>query len=336
MYLISKNVISKNTVQSTSSIITVIMWLIFIAIILIIAYVLLRRHYNYFKNHGVAYIKSTPILGTFKDSVLMKKGFYEMIMDIYNHPEVKNEPFFGIFLFHKPTIFIKDPDLIKNVLVKDFNSFADRYSHANEKDPLGLNLFHVNNPKWKLIRSKLSPFFTSGKLKAAYCLIEEKGSKFSEFIEQKLDVHGKAELEVKKIANLYTMDVVGSITFGIDAHSLEGVFGDFQEAALSLFTYTPRRAFEVSSSFLLPCFTKLFNLSIFSDIFTKFILKFIPEIMLEREKSNAKRNDLVDMLIELKNEHGFTPNMIFSQAAGFLSGGNNWSIILIIFDLKLF
>lgn len=305
------------------------MWLILVVIILIISYVFLKRHYNYFKNHGVAYIKPTPILGTFRDAVLMKKGFYETVMDIYNHPEVKNEPFYGIFLFHKPALFIKDPILIKNVLVKDFNSFNDRFSHANDTDPLGANLFHVDNPKWKLIRKKISPFFTSGKLKAAYYLIEEKGSQFSKFIEQKLDVHGKVELELKKITDLYSMDVIGSISFGIDAHSLEGVFEDFQEAVHSLFNYTPRRAIELSASFLLPSVTKFFNFKFFGEIYSKYLLKFVPDVIEVREKSKARRNDLIDMIIELKNESQFTLNELISQAAVFLSGGNQTFIFLI-------
>lgn len=302
------------------------MWfLIVIIIILVIILIFIKNHQNYFKKHSVAFIKSKPLLGALEDSILMKKGLYDNIVDIYHHHDVKDEPFFGIFLFHKPTIFIKDPELIKRVLVKDFNSFSDRYSFAGDSDPLGTNMFHVDNPKWKLLRRKLSPFFTSGKLKAAFYLIEERGAKLSKFIQQKItnsSKNGKVELELKKVTDLYSMDVIGSIAFGIDAHSLEGTFDEFQEAVHSLFHYTPKRAFVISCSFLLPALSRLLKLNFFGELYTNFILKFIPDVIRERERSQAKRNDLIDMLIELKNESNeVSLNDLYAQAAIFLSGG---------------
>jgi cytochrome P450 family 6 len=301
------------------------MFLIFLSIIFfVLLFLRLRNHQNYFKNLKVPYVKSLPFVGVFKDSLLLKKGLYENIVDIYNHPDVKNEPFFGVFLFHKPAIFVKHPELIKRILVTDFSSFSDHFAHTNGSDPLGENLFHVNNPKWKLLRRKLSPFFSSGKLKTAYYLIEEIGTRFSKFIDQKIGTCEKIELELKKVTDLFSMDVVGSVVFGIDAHSLDGVFNEFQQATHSLFNFTPLRALTISSSFLLPPLMKVLNLKFFGELYTKFILRFVPEVMSERKKSGIKRSDLIDKLIELKNEDDeeFSMNVLCSQAAIFLSGGN--------------
>ena len=70
---------------------------------------------------------------------------------------------------------IRDLDLVKNVLIKDFNQFSNRYSYSDpHSDGVGANtLFFAKNPKWKNIRSKLTPVFASGKIKQMFPLVEE-------------------------------------------------------------------------------------------------------------------------------------------------------------------
>ena len=168
---------------------------------------------------------SHPLLGTIKDSLMKKKTFYQDFTDIYNHPSVKDEPFFGIFLLHKASIVIKDPELMKKILIKDFSSFSNRYSSNSEKDPLGNNIFFAKNPKWRLLRRKMAAFFTSGRFKKAYYLVEEKGKKLIDYLNKSLGDKDRGAIELKKATGLYTIDVIGSIIFGIDAQSLDGVDG---------------------------------------------------------------------------------------------------------------
>ena len=74
----------------------------------------------------------------------------------------------------EPVLVINDPDLIQRVLVKNFNSFYNRGTLNNEsKDPLTTSLIRLYDEKWKKLRGKLSPTFTSGKLKLMYPLIKE-------------------------------------------------------------------------------------------------------------------------------------------------------------------
>lgn len=88
-----------------------------VVILISLVYWIFRRQ-DYFKNHNVPYAKSIPLLGSFSDAVMGKIAFYDNITTIYNQPEVKDKPFFGIHLFHKPGLMITDPELIKRILVK--------------------------------------------------------------------------------------------------------------------------------------------------------------------------------------------------------------------------
>lgn len=54
-------------------------------------------------------------------------------------------PYIGIWLFWKPCLVVNTPELARNVLVKDFGNFRDRYLSSGETDPIGsLNVFTLN------------------------------------------------------------------------------------------------------------------------------------------------------------------------------------------------
>jgi cytochrome P450 family 6 len=288
----------------------------------VFALFLLLKHQNYFKAQNVAYLKSPPILGAFSDVVLRKKGIYDAICDIYNNPSLKHEPFYGIFLFHKPTLFIKDPELIKRVLIKDFHSFSNRYSSTGADDDIGApNLFVVKNPAWKHIRAKFSPFFSSGKLKAAYYIIEEMGSRLVGYIEKR-SKDGISEINLKTAASLYTVDIIGNIAFGLDPQGLMDVFEEFHKATWTIYGKTFKRSLEISTILLLPVFMKIFKTKLLGSVATAFILKWMPKVISDRENSGLKRNDLIDMIIELRKEKEFTDNVMYAQAGSFLGAGN--------------
>lgn len=71
--------------------------------------------------------------------------------------------FFGFYFFTKPNMVLMDPELAKNILTRDFASFADRgLSYHEQNDPLSANLLALNGTDWKVMRQKLTPTFSSG------------------------------------------------------------------------------------------------------------------------------------------------------------------------------
>jgi len=58
----------------------------------------------------------------------------ENLKQIYE--EHSDKPYVGIFSFDKPILLIRDAELVKNILVKDFQYFIDRVISFDEKlDP---------------------------------------------------------------------------------------------------------------------------------------------------------------------------------------------------------
>lgn len=66
-------------------------------------------------------------------------------------------PYMSFYIFDKPFFSIRDPELVKRVLVKDFDYFADKYSRTDIEDRRGwANLFAIKNRAWKFLRTKLT------------------------------------------------------------------------------------------------------------------------------------------------------------------------------------
>lgn len=82
---------------------------------------------GYWKRNKVPFVPATPIVGNLCDSLLFRKSVAEVFDDIYFDRNTISKPFVGIHFLYKPALVVKDPELIKRVLVKDFASFSDRY-----------------------------------------------------------------------------------------------------------------------------------------------------------------------------------------------------------------
>ena len=138
------------------------------------------RNFTFWQKLGIPYVKPTPFVGNLKDCVLMKTTIGEQLQRIYR--EHSDKPYVGIFSFDKPSLLIRDPELVKNILVKDFQTFMDRNVSAEEElDPLFANvLSFLRGQLWRHLRTKLTPVFTSGKMKKMFYLVDTCGKELAD------------------------------------------------------------------------------------------------------------------------------------------------------------
>jgi len=138
-------------------------------------YMWFQRNHSYWKRKGLPYVEPTPIIGNTLSVFKQTNSFGMYVSEVYNDPRMENEAVVGVYVINKPGLVIREPELIKTVLIKDFNRFSNRYGRADpHSDPMSTyNILFARNSQWREIRTKLTPMFSSGKLKAMYPLIQE-------------------------------------------------------------------------------------------------------------------------------------------------------------------
>nr|UEN71145.1 cytochrome P450 4AV17 [Meteorus pulchricornis] len=291
--------------------------------------------FSYWKNLGVPGPSPTPFLGNAAPVLTHKKSLPEMIKDLTD--EWKHEPFFGIFNGRMPALIVTDLDLIKNILIKDFHAFPGRGLVIDEEDdPLEAHLFNLDGHRWKVLRSKQSPAFTSGKLRQMVDLIVECSHNFEKYLSEEVAINNV--IDCHEFAARFTTDVIGSCAFGINMSALEKKDSKFREIGRAMFRPTFGNLLEKMLRVIAPRLRKFLGLKALAPEYTKFFIGTIKETMEYREKNNILRHDFVDILRDLKNNHEdidfeLTEALLASQAFLFFTAGFETASTAISFAL---
>jgi cytochrome P450 family 6 len=135
--------------------------------VLALLYEYFKLSFTYWKKRNVPYVAPTFPYGNIADALFLKKSFGRVYEELYK--KLDGEKYGGVYAFTKPVFIFRDPDIVKNILVKDFTSFHDRGLFNDEDiDPLIGHLFFLSGNRWKNLRVKLTPTFTSGKMKMMF------------------------------------------------------------------------------------------------------------------------------------------------------------------------
>ena len=80
---------------------------------------------------------------------------------------------YKMYMGRSPMITVADPEMLKHILVKDFEKFRNRPDFMRSNPPLESNLFAARDDQWKKVRSLLTPTFSSSKLREILPIIED-------------------------------------------------------------------------------------------------------------------------------------------------------------------
>lgn len=256
------------------------------------------------------YEKPAFIFGIFGNVFRRKKHLSYHLRDIYN--KHKNEPYLGVFFFTQPTLFIRSPDLIKRILVKDFDKFMNRKIATNESaDPIAFhNLPSTKDKTWRNLRSKLSPIFTSGKMKLMFPLINEQASNLTNFLEN----HHNKNLEIQGTMKKYAVDVISSCAFGINSNCLKHNNSEIFNMATQLLDQKSfMRNFSIMAFFFIPKLVDIFKLTFTDKKAANYFIDIFKNTAKAREEQNIVRNDLIDCLTKLKKQETITDDYKFGK-----------------------
>ena len=270
------------------------------------------RSETYWQSKGVKVPSHSFPLGNHAqlngDLILRRKNANTFATEQYK--EMADVPYYGVYLLGKPNLVIKDPKLMKEMLVKDFHLMPDRLATkaralfgGHEIDDLWTEQITMASAEnWKDLRSTFTPIFTSGKMKAMVPFIDEIRNKLKTAIGHKID-NGE-EIELREMLGKFSMDTIASCAFGVDAHSFEKQETNFVKNASSVF----RRSASEGLKFFLALMPggklimKYLNMSVFKIKETLYFYDVVKSTVTHRNKTGQRRNDLIDMMIEaMKN-----------------------------------
>lgn len=207
----------------------------------------------------------------------------------------------GVYQFFNPILVLRDPDLIKQITVKDFDHFLNHRSFVPEDvDPLwSKNLFALNNQKWRDMRTTLSPAFTSSKMKFMFSLISESGEQFVKyFLKQNQDV---VTVEMKETFTRFTNDVIANTAFGIKCDSLTEKNNEFYVMGKEATNFSGLwKNLKFFGYFLWPQLFKKLNVKIFSEDVSYFFRTLVKNNIKMREAKSIVRPDMMHLLIEAR------------------------------------
>ncbi|XP_065206746.1 uncharacterized protein LOC135836078 [Planococcus citri] len=256
-----------------------------------------KKSHQFFDKNGIPYSKPTILFGNIGDTIFKKKPMPVLHLELYR--QLEPHKFGGYFNFQSPFVMIRDPELIKHVMIKDFVHFHDRGFKINtDVDRLGNHLLAMEGEDWKNLRVKLTSAFTSGKMKMMFPLVKQCGDKLAQVLESVIE----ESIDVKDLCARFTTDVIGSCAFGIETHSLDDPNSEFRKMGNRIFEFRYQALILSIFSSLPTQLVKLLNLKVIDEEVEEFLISTIENTVKYREQNNVSRQDFIDLLLSLKND----------------------------------
>lgn len=214
----------------------------------------------------------------------------------------RGSKFIGFYELMKPTLMVLDKEVIKAVLIKDFDHFVDRRNMtltSDEDKVMNKFLTNVTGDHWKGIRSVLSPSFTSGRMKGMFPLVEKKADDLVKHLHRKLQTNSSVPL--RKSFGSYTLEVISSCAFGMETNSLEDSDTIFLRKVDALFKLTTKRLLKLLPFMFFPWLLKILKVSL-SQPELHFFSQVVTETIKQREEEGRRREDFLDIMMDAKKE----------------------------------
>ncbi|CAG7640967.1 unnamed protein product [Allacma fusca] len=267
-----------------------------LAIIVWAIYLYLNSNSNYWTQRGVTNAKTTSIISRF-----LAKDFTFIRTDVDMYKQLKGKRFGGYMELWKPALFITDLELAKRIYIKDFDHFINRRGMEVEKqDPhFYWTLANQTGDKWKNLRSRMSPTFTTGRIRRMFNIFDSSAKKMVKHINQ--EVRTNNEIELRPILQDLAMDVIASAAFGIETNLFEDRTSLFIKMGKDIQqTFAGKNLFKFFLISMSPKLGELLNIKITNDDADRFLSKLIVDSLKHREKTNEKRDDFLQLMMEAR------------------------------------
>nr|XP_033326768.1 probable cytochrome P450 6a14 [Megalopta genalis] len=294
-----------------------------VAVLLLLYYYSIST-YNFWKKRGVPGPEPIPFFGNVVRMMFSHLSMGQYMREVYE--KYKSEPAIGLFIRRQPVLVLNNPDLIKTVLIKDFAKFSDRGVTINAvAEPLTQHLFALEPERWRPLRTRLSPLFTSGRLKEMFFMIVDCANNLEKHLEK---VAVKCDpIDCRDLAARYTMNVIGSCAFGIDMNCMSNEESTFRKVGKEFFTNSYMRLIRGRLREITPQLYTLLGRILPHPYGTDFFIDSVLNMIEYRKKNNIVRNDFINTLMDIRDhpeklgDIELTDSLLAAQAFVFFIAG---------------
>nr|XP_034824228.1 cytochrome P450 6a2-like [Maniola hyperantus] len=270
------------------------MFFIIVIIFVVVIYFYTTRNHDYWTKRGVKHDKPVPLFGNHLRNAFAIKSITAISTELYK--KYPDEKVVGYFIGTEPQLIIRDPNIARDILNVDFDHFYPRgLGRDIKKEPLMINLFNIDGDTWKLLRHRLTPAFTTAKLKAMYPLIIKCAEKLQVLGEDIINNGG--ECDARDLMARFSTEFIGACGLGIEMDTINNENSMFRKIGRKVFSRSLRDIFLFGIWDIFPelrgmvCIIDKHVEKIFTDIITK--------VFEQRNFKPSGRNDFVDLLLDL-------------------------------------
>nr|AQM57046.1 cytochrome P450 CYP6CW4 [Sogatella furcifera] len=281
-------------------------------LIIYLAHIYVLKSQNYWKDKGVPYIAIS--LTEFITNILLSDvNVSHSLLKVYK--ALEGHRFGGFFQIITPFLMVRDPELIGDILIKNFGNFQDRFPPINEElDLMSGSLVCMTGERWRSLRYKLMPTFTSRKLKKMFPEMVTCSNAIMEHLSTL--PHGEA-VQINDITFKYIISVIGRVAFGLQID-----YDNSKEQINNVIFDMSRRflkpsLFQVLKFYLrtiYPRFTVALGLKLTGSDMNEFFRSLVTDTIkhrqaedITRSRSNRnlrERNDFLQLLMNLRSDNG--------------------------------
>lgn len=252
-----------------------------------------RKNDGYWEEKGIPFEPRRAWYSIIRDYSV--KDFCDFEMERYQ----KYGRIYGYFEGEKPNLTVCDPDVLRDILVKDFQSFTFRRVFDFVEPVFSNTVVNMNGEEWKRVRTIVSPAFSSGRMRKMALIINDCTKVLVNNLIKCADSGIPADC--KKLFGAFTMDVTASSAFGTKINSHESPENPFVVHARN--TFSKNAALKTIAFFLLPSFLrKLLGLYFLDQNSIDFFRSVTLQVIEERRKTGQKGNDFLQLMMDAYKE----------------------------------
>ena len=265
-----------------------------VLVTVVTGYLYYDSQYSFFSSKGIKGPIPLPIFGN-------ALGFFTKIVPVREIELYKKYgKLYGTYDRRLPIFNISDPEVIRNIMIRDFRHFVDRKEAASHRISK-LFLTFLKGSEWKRARNIMTPTFTSAKMKAMMSLMNECVDTLVKSLTKK--AKNKEYVDVKDVFGFYTIDVIAKCAFATDTKVQEiGYESEFMTYAVKFMIPTKWKMLVTMMvpKFLWPLFLKAAGGETIN--YMEDIVRNILQQRLKNSSTGRSYKDLLQLMIDAMKE----------------------------------